>query len=66
LLVFERNGIHKVADCFSGETTQQPKHLIHPDIFRMYAPKDSHVIFYENRDGGFNAVSIPFSVVSGQ
>lgn len=63
LLIFERKGKHLVPEAFRNKATKDPKHLIHPDIFKMYAPQDSHVIFYEDGMGGFNAVKIPYFAV---
>jgi hypothetical protein len=37
----------------------QPAHLVHPEIFSMYAPKDEHVIFHYESNG-FRADRIAF------
>jgi SAM-dependent methyltransferase len=63
LLIFERRGTHKVPEEFRDKVTESPKHIIHPDIFKLYAPQDSHILLYENGVGSFKPVIIPFQAV---
>lgn len=55
LLLFAKND---AIGGFSAHVTAGPLHLVHPEIFRIYAPRGEHVIF-SKKDGVWSADRVP-------
>ncbi len=45
--------------------TSHPLHIVHPDAFKIFAPREPHVIFYKDAANEWYAERIPLTDVRG-